>query len=56
MNYVELLALSNNQQKQIAKLKEECADYINILRYCKHNKAGQGVRINGVLWKWSDDV
>ena len=56
MDYAKLLALSDNQQKQIAKLKEECADYKTILLYCKHNKAGQGVRINGVLWKWSDDV
>ena len=52
--YVKFADLTS-LQKRIKELGAECADYKKVLLYCKHNKTGQGSRINGVLWQYSDD-
>ena len=41
--------------EKLRLLDKECEAYKGVLLYCKHNKTGQGAKINGVLWEFSDD-
>tara|TARA_R110000787_G_scaffold251332_1_gene356811 strand:+ start:231 stop:482 length:252 start_codon:yes stop_codon:yes gene_type:complete len=43
------------QNEKLRMLSKECEAYKEVLRYCKHNKTGQGAKINGVFWLYSED-
>jgi hypothetical protein len=57
---IELVELQIEEYRKLLAendlLKKERDAYKKVLLYCKHNKSGQGSRINGVLWEFSDDV
>ena len=52
---VELEDKIAEQDEKIKMFGKECEAYKEVLRYCKHNKTGQGAKINGVFWLYSDD-
>tara|TARA_R110000850_G_scaffold24625_6_gene71911 strand:- start:5659 stop:5871 length:213 start_codon:yes stop_codon:yes gene_type:complete len=44
-----------DQNEKLKLFHKECEAYKEVLIYCKHNKTGQGAKINGVLWLYGDD-